>query len=1581
MYKNKALFRVLVVCIVLLVSCIGVLAASSKPVLQVNDAASSALLEDGMIQVSLAQGDVFTYNEILDLSTATKDVPLLNMQFTPTEIGTADATRVKLRFTDLYDENNYITISLNSFNDDWAIGHLYMTAGAADQPQIGVENAGDADNSKPHVNDIYGYGAAVDYSMAGLPKSSEDTHLTLYFDYAEKAIYADRETYSHAKQLVVDLDEPDYFGADLWTGFTTGQVKLSAFASNYQAATCDFNISTLNGSSQFSDKDQSAPIIAVNTGYEQDELPAALVGKSYPIFPATAIDGCDGNVETAAKVYYENAAGSRTEVAIEDGKFTPAEAGVYVVEYTAKDSVGNASTESLRVNAAVGDGLQVTVQNVISETDTGAPVQVLSGIDCVGASGSVSYCITAKNAATGDEVAVDAQTYTFIPMAEGDWEITVTVQDYVSTVVKTFPVKVNRTFQPQVYDTVGIPNYFVQGATYRLPTLYGYDFSSGKGVLTAMNVYVKENGGSETAVTNGTYTPANAGTVTVTYRLTVDGKTCEKSYTGTVVKVKTILNTVNLSKYFVDPTGAATASTASSKITYTFKNNTKLDFVNFVQVKQLSFAFQTGTQKAYNKISVYLTDIISGKQVKLSYNRTDSGTTFSVNDGAPVTLTTAFDSLFTLAFSADTGIVNPETGKEIKVQSFLDGSEFTGFTDSVARFTVELSEVSGSSQFVVQTLNGQKLSNATKDSVAPQFFADSLSGSFEKGNKLHLKGAFVYDVLDPIATVTLKVTDPDGTAVTDENGIALNGTQDASEDTAFTMDKLGTYTIFYTAVDGKKNTGRHIYTITVTDGEGPTITLLDHTKTAKPGETVTVAGTQVQDNITADCTVVTYVFDPEGVKIPVSGGTFVANMEGVYTVRYMAVDGDGNYSFASYEITVQSEKVHYITQSVSLGSDLSLHLWGNVPENYVSSISGTMAYDDVANKFKLSELTPTADGLYHMQADMAAGQLTEHIDLTLEHNIIGKVIRKSYSIRDYLVALIEGDYDQATKDLSLELLNMGAWAQKYFNYDASNLANKGYEITPANAVPAESPTVDVNGQVSGIRFYGTSVRFLSKTAVRFYFKADGAVDGYTFTLDGTEYEPVEKDGLYYIETPGINPQDMSDVIVMNVTDGSNTLSVRYAPIWYFIRSYNKAADDTTKGLMAAAYSYYKEAEAYDVEIASGEVKQPEAPTGEGVYIYLDVLVTTLGNSTEPVELRFYAHDYAGSVHEGYTDLVTVTAGKKTTVKLNAEKYMVNGVIPEGLGIAVFGGPTWDATLPDSTEPDRHTLTISNVWLKGKYEKRLDLNTAVVTTGTEGTGYTEANGSGEASIVDGEIVIANGFRYDGHKIALNNENAKKKTYICMDMQIDTLGGNWESDIELRFYPYDYVGTVHNYYEDMIVVKAGTTETVKLNLNKYLVDGQFSGIGVAVFGGPTWDAKLPDGYTPDRHTLTISNVRLEGGQERVIDLTNAIVAKGNDGTGYTDANGSGAASVQDGKIVITNGFCYDAHKITFGSAESQETTYVVLDMQIDTRAATGPRTSRCASMPMTFRVTPMKFTPTRLFLRQASKQPLSWMQTSI
>lgn len=879
-----------------------------KTLLQVNNDSSSAQVVDGKIQVALAPDDVFTYNAILDLSDVSKEVPLLDMEFNPSTVGTADATRVKIRLTDLYNEENYITISLNHFTDSWASGHIYVTVGAAHQPQIGVENAGNPDAVNVHIDDYYGYGAAINCAMSGLPKSPADTHFTMYCDYNGKAFYADRESYSGVNQLIADLDDPVLVGDNPWAGFTTGQVKMTIFATNYQSATCNFAISSINGTSEFADNgDASAPIVSVNTGYEPENIPTALVGKPYPIFEAVAIDGYDGKIPAIPSVYYKYYSEKPVKMDLQDGKFTPLKEGVYTIEYKAEDLSGNVGTKCVSINAVKGDGLQVALQDAVTETNTGIPVKVISAVDYADASGNVTYSIMAKHLSTAEEIEIDPQTLLFIPMTDGEWEIAVTVKDYVSTVVKTFTLNALHTAQPQVYDTVGVPEYFILDASYQMPELNGYDFSSGKGVVTNMDVFVTEEGSAERKIEDGKYIPQKEGKVKVTYRLSVEGKVCEKSYNATVVDVG-YAGKLDLSKYFVASTEAAAVQADNTSITYEVNENTKFDFVNFVQVKNFSFSYQIGEKNEYNKVDIYLTDIVSGKQVKVSYNRTADGATFSINDGAQTKCASSFDGInknFSLEFLNDARIISPETEVELEVKKFLDGSDFTGFTDSVAQLSVAVEGVSGPSQIILKNLNGQTLNNANVDRFAPQIIVETMSGDRGQAEKFLLKGAFVRDVLDPVAMLTLDITDPNGAYVTDENGVALDGTQDATKDYTFIVEELGDYVIRYVIQDGKGKTENYVYAVTVKDIVAPTITLQDHKESAKLGETVALAGTEVTDNLTKECTVAAYVFDPEGEYVTTADGKFEATMSGVYTVRYMAFDEDGNYAFAFYEINVK----------------------------------------------------------------------------------------------------------------------------------------------------------------------------------------------------------------------------------------------------------------------------------------------------------------------------------------------------------------------------------------------------------------------------------------------------------------------------------------------------------------------------------------------------------------------------------------------------------------------------------------------------------------------------------------------------
>lgn len=879
----------------------------NEPIAVVKSDISTVTIEGGIIKTDLAPNDVLTYNRVVDLSDNSLDIPLLGMMADPITTGMADATSVVIQLTDLYNEENYVRLTIKNIPVDWCDGQVYITAGSKTQPQVGVADLDHPDKTKIHTNNKYG--TPFYFSLVGLPKSDMDTELRIYYNHEEKAFYADREIYSGGQiRLIADLDDPQYYGAELWEGFSSDQVKMTVYAENYQASSCNFSLTQIDGETGFvAEGDSTIPTIRVESEYDMDKLPHALVGTPYTIFGANAVDDFDGQIATSAEVYYKYFSATPVKVTVADGKFTPNKEGTYSIVYTATDKAGNVATEVVKVNAVTGDGLKVSLEGAAKETNTGESVKVVSNISYTNHSGNVSFKVTAKNASTGEKKKIDASSLEFCPMSDGDWEITIAVKDYLSTVKETFMLKSNHTSQPQIYDKVGVQTYFILGATYELPSVPGYDFSSGKGVKKEAQVFVTENGKAEKALKNGQYVPETIGAVTITYRMTVDNLTCERTYNATVLDVG-YTDKLSLDKYFHVVNGNIIAEKSNINTTYRAVRDAKMEFINFVEVEKFSFSFRVGDQNNYNLINVYLTDTVTGKQVKLTYKRSGSASLFSINDGAELTVDSGFEGMnraFLLEFKNASHVAYASTAVNQTVKTWLDGSEFTGFTNSVAIMSVELAEVSGMSQLIVDKLNAQSINNSTEDRSAPELVVETKSGDRTKGDKVVLKGAFVYDTLDPISKLTMTVTDPDGKHVKDTDGVVLDGSQDPTKDYEIKFTKYGDYTLTYIAVDGGGRSEEYTYVITSKDVTGPTITLKKHKTTAGLNTEVKIAEIEVKDNITEKCNTVVYVFNPQDVCEQVKNGAFTPTKKGTYTVRYMVSDDNGNYAFASYEIEVK----------------------------------------------------------------------------------------------------------------------------------------------------------------------------------------------------------------------------------------------------------------------------------------------------------------------------------------------------------------------------------------------------------------------------------------------------------------------------------------------------------------------------------------------------------------------------------------------------------------------------------------------------------------------------------------------------
>lgn len=230
-----------------------------------------------------------------------------------------------------------------------------------------------------------------------------------------------------------------------------------------------------------------------------------------------------------------------------------------------------------------------------------------------------------------------------------------------------------------------------------------------------------------------------------------------------------------------------------------------------------------------------------------------------------------------------------------------------------------------------------------------------------------------------------------------------------------------------------------------------------------------------------------------------------------------------------------------------------------------------------------------AYGNYIYVVELAAAQLTDTVTLQLvQDGETGNTYTTSG--REYAEKLLAEEAYSDCHELVKFMLNYGAAAQVYFNYNADDLANSGYTVQEAD-VPADKPSADVSGNVAGVDFYGASLLFKSQIGVRFYFEVTGDVSGYTFLYGATVLNAKPNGSYYYVEISDINPQSYDEMIEVVVSDASGSkLTVGYSPMHYIKRKYNGDTTESLKALVKALYNYNLAAENYvgetDEKIAS-----------------------------------------------------------------------------------------------------------------------------------------------------------------------------------------------------------------------------------------------------------------------------------------------------------------------------------------------------------------------------------------------------------
>lgn len=306
-------------------------------------------------------------------------------------------------------------------------------------------------------------------------------------------------------------------------------------------------------------------------------------------------------------------------------------------------------------------------------------------------------------------------------------------------------------------------------------------------------------------------------------------------------------------------------------------------------------------------------------------------------------------------------------------------------------------------------------------------------------------------------------------------------------------------------------------------------------------------------------------------------GQVVEPVENIYVVygveAELIITVEGVEAKTGYEVEI-------VSWNLSLGDDLSMNFYVQVDDKILENAYIEIA---VANadpvSYKVSEATKTEDGYYVFAADVAAAQMTDTVTLQL---VVGEEKGEiySYSVIQYAQAVLANESLSSYHALVKEMLNYGAAAQTYFNYNTENVIDKTlYAGAGAqNVDAAAAPEMGVDSKVAGVSFYGATLLFKSKTTVRFYFTVNGSINDYTFKRGEQTLKAEKKDGLYYVEVADINPQALNETVAITVTCGEEILTVSYSPMNYIVRMSEKGSDNL-KALMKAMYNYHLTAKA------------------------------------------------------------------------------------------------------------------------------------------------------------------------------------------------------------------------------------------------------------------------------------------------------------------------------------------------------------------------------------------------------------------
>ncbi len=884
------------------------------------------------LQVSLAGGDTFRYNKVIDLNTLTKNDQIIQFAVTPTEIGTAETTEVYMYLTDAYDPTNFITIKVRQPEPLGGYSAAYMSAAAPGQPLTGylwyrgnVKYTGGNYGTITYMN-FAGYfrdnNGTEDHWQV---KKIQDSTIQFSMDYANRQLHQTIHN-PDSNTLVCDFDNPEHF-TSLWDGFTTGEVFVSLTCS----ASASFCITQIAGRDMVDMEfgERTKPTVLVNYGdYTEETIPHSVVGKPYPVFEATARSPYDGTLPVHTRVFANYGEENAYELLIKDGVFTPTELGDYSIVYEARDNYGQIGRKVVALTTEENpEEMVITRGDAVSTGIAGHVVSISNPL----VDKSVGNWKVFATYQVGEEEPVvipfDNQGGFFIPTKAGTYKVTLTAIDFIGRDKSlSYNVVVEAGTKPVFEKEPVLPIAFIAGCEYVLPKVSAYNYTDGSGDPVDVTIWAESKTSSSEVKGNRKYTPTaskNGEIVTIKYvaMLSSGGMEEIKKEIPVIVPMDEEDN-LRLERFLIKEGEGITSIVPTEKYTtVSFADSeSSVTWATPVLASGLNIEFSPADSRvAYSGISIKLVDSENPEQaIIVNYVRAEKGTAVYINRNFTDKYEAAQSFLneeekFLLSYVSGTKSIqfDPYNKEKVVVEKTMYDKPFTGFDSGKVYVTFYMDGVTRATKMNVISISAQQVNDAYMDRLGPRIaMTGSYGGTFNLGEKITLCPGIAVDAIDPSTKCFLTVTNPDGSyAITDDNIVLKNVV--GEKEYVFTLAQNGKYRVSYESVDMFENKAvKFSYVISVADIEKPVITV--HNKvaaTGKVGQAIGIPKFSVEDNLSSveEITCGVMIFNPGGnshmIHLDENDG-FVPTRAGKYVLRYFAFDAEGNYTVVDYVIMV-----------------------------------------------------------------------------------------------------------------------------------------------------------------------------------------------------------------------------------------------------------------------------------------------------------------------------------------------------------------------------------------------------------------------------------------------------------------------------------------------------------------------------------------------------------------------------------------------------------------------------------------------------------------------------------------------------